>query len=46
MQAIGEIIKIDEYERLIVLLDGTKIPMDSVIELEGELFHAIDASGI
>ena len=46
VRSTGEIKKIDEYERLIVLLSGVKIPIDSIIALESELFRAIDDSGI
>ena len=31
--------KIDEFERLMQLADGTKIPLDDVAEIESELFR-------
>lgn len=37
----GEVKKIDEYEHLIVMRSGLKVPVEDVIELEGELFKAL-----
>ena len=37
----GKIKKFDEYEGLLILPDGTKIPLDDVIEIEGELFQPV-----
>lgn len=34
----GMIRKIDEYEGMIVLMDETRIPLDDVIEIEGDVF--------
>ena len=34
----GQVKRVDEYERQLVLIDGTKIPLDEVLELESELF--------
>ena len=31
--------KIDEFERVMLLTDGTKIPLDDVVEIESELFR-------
>lgn len=33
--------KVDEYERIITTANGTKIPMDDVINLEGDIFQAL-----
>ena len=33
--------KIDEYERIITTANGTKIPMDDVINLESVIFQAL-----
>lgn len=33
--------RIDVYERLITTMDGTKIPMNDVINLEGKIFRPI-----
>lgn len=38
----GIVKKVDDYERLITLYDGTKIPMDDVLAIEGEIFNSID----
>ena len=34
--------KIDEYTKTVLMCDGTRIPMDDVIEIEGSLFWCID----
>lgn len=36
--ATGALKKIDMYERMIILLGGQRIPLDSVLEIECELF--------
>ena len=33
--------KVDEYERIITTANGTKIPMDDVINLESDIFQAL-----
>ncbi len=40
--ATGIVKKLDDYERLITLYDGTKIPMDDIFSIEGELFRIIE----
>ncbi len=35
---VGTISKIDEYERIIVMSDGTKIRMDDIFAIESEIF--------
>lgn len=40
--AAGAIKKIDEYERIIVFMDGTRIPIRDILEIEGELFEGMD----
>ena len=35
----GNLKKIDEFERCIILTAGTKIPLDDVAYIESELFH-------
>lgn len=35
----GNLKKIDEFERVMLLTDGTKIPLDDVVEIESELFR-------
>ena len=36
--AVGCIKKIDEYERTVVMKDDTRIPIDQIIEIEGEIY--------
>ena len=40
--ATGCVKKLDEYERSVVMMDGTKIPINDIIEIDGELFNSID----
>ena len=35
----GNLKKIDEFERLMQLTDGTKIPLNDVVKIESELFR-------
>ena len=35
----GNLKKIDEFERWMILTDGTKIPLDDVADIESELFR-------
>ncbi len=37
----GAVKKVDDYKRLIILQSGETIPMDDVLEIEGELFSAL-----
>ena len=37
----GTVKKLDDYERQIVLQDGTKLPMDDILDMEGELFSIL-----
>ena len=34
--------KVDDFERLITMQDGTKIPMDDVLSIDGELFSSLE----
>lgn len=36
--ATGCVKKIDEYERTVVMQDATRIPIDDIFEIDGELF--------
>ncbi len=36
----GAVMKIDTYARTLTLADGTKIPIDEIINLDGEIFNA------
>ena len=40
--AAGAVKKIDEYERVIILMDGTRIPIRDISEIESELFEKMD----
>jgi len=40
--AISSVKKIDEYERVIIMTDGTSIPIDEIISIDGEIFETID----
>nr|WP_312372952.1 hypothetical protein [Lachnoclostridium sp.] len=33
--------KIDEYERVLVMTDGTAIPIDEIISIEGQVFETM-----
>ena len=37
----GRVKKLDAYERLIVLQDGTKLKMDDILDMRGELFSIL-----
>ena len=37
----GQVKKIDEFARLLILTDGVKIPLDEVLDLESGLFNNI-----
>ena len=36
--AIGTVKKIEEYERFVVMTDGSVIPIDEIISIEGQIF--------
>ncbi len=38
----GRIRRVDRWERVLLLEDGGKIPVDDIVELEGEIFERID----
>ena len=42
VSAIGAVKKVDGFERLIAMQDGTKIPMDDVLSIDGELFSTLE----
>lgn len=37
--AVGSAKKIDEYERVVVMTDGTVIPIDETISIDGQIFE-------
>ena len=39
---VGEVRKIDDFDQTIIMQDGTRIPMDDVLSLEGELFSVLE----
>ena len=40
--ATGAVKKVDDFERRITIQDGTKIPMDNVLSIDGELFSTLE----
>ena len=38
----SQVKKVDEYERLLILTDGTKIPLDEIQDLSGEIFRVLE----
>lgn len=38
----GNVKKLDGLQRIIVLTDGTMIPLDEILELESDLFHGLE----
>lgn len=39
---VGAVKKIDEYEHVIIMMDGAKISIDHILEIEGELFKDME----
>jgi hypothetical protein len=39
----GTVKKIDDYVRAVVLSDGTNIPIDDILHINGKLFDGIEA---
>ena len=42
VSAVGTVKKIDDFERGITMRDGTRIPMDDVLSIDGELFSSLE----
>ena len=42
VSAVGAVKKIDDFERRITMRDGTRIPMDDVLSIDGELFSSLE----
>ena len=40
--ATGAVKKVDDFERRITMRDGTRIPMDDVLSIDGELFSSLE----
>lgn len=41
LTAVGSAKKIGEYERVVLMTDGTAIPMDEIISIDGQLFETV-----
>ncbi|MEL7656735.1 MAG: hypothetical protein AAGU75_12595, partial [Bacillota bacterium] len=39
--SISTVKKIDEFERIVVMADGTAIPIDEIISIDGRIFETI-----
>lgn len=39
--AVSSAKKIDEYERIVVMTDGTVIPIDEIISIDGQIFESM-----
>ena len=42
ISAMGTVKKIDGYEHTVVMQDGTRIPIEEIIDMTGEMFRAVD----
>ena len=42
VSATGAVKKVDDFERQITMRDGTRIPMDDVLSIDGELFSSLE----
>ena len=42
LTATGAVKKVDDFARRITMQDGTKIPMDDVLSIDGELFSSLE----
>ena len=42
VSAIGTVKKVDDFERLITMQDGMKIPMDDILSIDGVLFSSLE----
>ena len=42
LEATGIVKKLDDFERRITMQNGTKIPMDDVLSIDGELFTSLE----
>lgn len=38
----GRVKKVDKFERLLILTNGIKIPLDEILDMESELFSGIE----
>ena len=42
VSAVGAVKKIDDFERRITMRDGTRIPMDDILSIDGGLFSSLE----
>ena len=42
VSSVGAVKKIDDFERRITMRDGTRIPTDDVLSIDGELFSSLE----
>ena len=42
VSAVGAVKKVDDFERRITMRDGTRIPTDDVLSIDGELFSSLE----
>lgn len=42
LEASGIVKKLDDFERVITMQDGTKIPMDDILNIDGDVFAALE----
>ncbi len=41
IEVTGTVKKVDDFERLIIMQNGTKMPMDDILNIEGEIFASL-----
>lgn len=39
---MGNVRRVDEYDSVVIFTDGVKIPIDSIIDINGEFFSTLD----
>ncbi|MGM9664740.1 MAG: hypothetical protein ACI3XF_07875 [Eubacteriales bacterium] len=42
LEASGIVKKLDDFERVITMQDGTKIPMDDILNIDSDVFAALE----
>lgn len=42
ISAVGIVKKIDRYEKTVVMRDETRIPIENIIRITGDIFQSID----
>ena len=43
LTAIGSVKKINSYEGIVAMTDGTMIPIDEIIDIDGQMFETIES---